>query len=274
MKSFRLMLAATAVSLLATACATTTPSLPAASSGPMSYAAGTPEDTIRSVMQPRLTAGSVIDSVTKTPYSGLYEVRVGTDILYADAKAEFVFVGNIVDGKTQVNLTQARINDLLRIDFKDLPLGLAQKTVKGNGSRVVAVFADPNCAYCKRLEKELESVDNVTIYTFLFPVLGDDSVAKSRQIACAADRGAMWDEWMLSGKVPTGESSCKAAEQVDQTLAYGRKLKIDGTPTLFFADGFRVPGLIPADQLSQYMDAAASKQPHVATAAIGPQSVQ
>ncbi|CAN5186214.1 DsbC family protein [soil metagenome] len=268
MKTLRVMFAAVVVTTCAAACV----GLSSSETKVASAKPGSPEELIRAVVTPRVPEGSKIDSIKKTPYGGLYEVQVGAEVFYADPTGKYVFLGNVLDAKTQENLTDARVQDLLRIDFKDLPLNLAQKVVRGNGERVMAVFADPNCGYCKRLEQEMVNIDNVTIYTFLFPVLGEDSLAKSRQIACAADVNAAWDNWMLRGAAPSGEGTCK--NPIDETLAYGRKLKINGTPTLFFADGKRIPGLIPTDQIVQLLDR--NKQPgsRVATvdAAIVPQA--
>jgi thiol:disulfide interchange protein DsbC len=129
---------------------------------------------------------------------------------------------------------------------------------------VLAVFADPNCTYCKHLEQELAKIDNVTVYTFLFPILGEDSMAKSRQIACSSDRVAAWEDWMLQGKVPSGAGTCQTA--IDKTLAFGRDQKINATPTLFFADGKRIPGVVPADQLIAKMDAVRNGNGNVASA--------
>ncbi|CAN5258599.1 DsbC family protein [soil metagenome] len=258
MKTLRVMFAAVVVTTCAAACVGMSSEPKVVAAKPLSSTLqstapnATPEERIRAVVAPRVPEGAQIDSIKPTPYAGLYEVQVGTEIFYADPTGQYVFLGNILNAATQENLTDARVQDLLRVDFKDLPLNLAQKAVRGNGQRVLAVFADPNCGYCKQLEKQIADLDNVTIYTFLFPVLGDDSTAKSRQIACAANSNAAWDDWMLRGKAPTGDGTCKTS--IDETLAYGRKMKINGTPTMFFADGQRIPGLIPVEQIVQLLD--------------------
>lgn len=209
---------------------------------------GATEANIRKTIQPRLGEGSVVESVTKTNYSGLYEVRVGGDIFYTDVGAKYLFVGRIIDASTTEDLTKARVDAINKIKFSDLPLESALKTVKGNGKRVIAVFEDPNCGYCKRFRKNLEEVDNVTVYTFLYNILSEDSSVKSRNIWCSADRNKAWDEWMLNGKeAATAAKSCNTPN--DKVFDLGRKLKITGTPTIFFADGSRIPGAVDAKGL-------------------------
>lgn len=221
-------------------------------------AAETAEETaLRKLIQPRIGGDATIDSVTKTPYSGLFEVRIGTDIFYSDAQAKYLFVGRVIDTATMKDLTQERVQDLSRIKFSDLPLDSAVKKVKGNGKRVIAVFEDPNCGYCKRFHQTLEKVDNVTVYTFLYSVLGPDSVTKSRNIWCSADRSKTWNEWMLRGKVPpTAQAKCDTPHE--KVMQLGRQLGVTGTPTIFFADGTRIPGAIDAKGLE---DKFATLQP-------------
>jgi thiol:disulfide interchange protein DsbC len=206
------------------------------------------EASIKKNLEPRLGDGTKIDSVTKTPYGGLYEVRVGGDILYTDEKGQYLFIGSVVDLKNSKNVTKARLDDINKVKFTDLPLDSAIKTVKGDGKRVIAVFEDPNCGYCKRLRKTLQSVDNVTIYTFLYNILTPESVAKSKDVWCSADKSKAWDEWMLSGKEPAS-SSDKCQTPHEKVLALGHKLNVTGTPTIFFADGTRAPGAVDAQAL-------------------------
>ena len=180
----------------------------------------------------------------ETPYAGLYEVRVGGDILYTDKKGEFLVIGHVYDAKTSQDLTKARLDDINKISFSDLPFDSAIKQVKGNGKRVIAVFEDPNCGYCKKLRQTtLKDIDNVTIYTFMYNILSDDSFTKSKNIWCAPDRAKAWDDWMLNGKAaPAAPAAC--ATPNDKIFALGRKLRIEGTPAIFFADGTRIPGAI------------------------------
>ena len=215
------------------------------------------EDKIKKLLQHRLGEGSQIESVSKTPYNGLYEVRVGNEIIYSDADAKYVFIGRILDTETSKDLTQARMDEINRIKFSDLPLDLAFKNVKGNGKRVIAVFEDPNCGYCKRFRKTLADMKDITVYTFMYPILSDDSRAKVKNVWCASDRAKAWDDWMINGKAPAAAAdSCNPNASMDKVLELGRKLKVTGTPTIFFADGTRVPGAIDAKTLESRLAAA------------------
>ena len=215
-------------------------------------AAAAQEATIRKNLAERVPGLTDIDEVRKTPMNGLFEVRVGTDILYTDAEGNYLLHGNLLDTKTRKNLTEERVEKLTAIDFKDLQLKNAFTTVRGNGKRKLAVFADPNCGYCKRFEKDLAKINNVTVYTFLIPILGADSVTKSRQIWCSADKTKIWDDWMLREQAPKGEAICNT-EALDANLAFARKYRITGTPTLVFENGSRVPGAINAQQLEELL---------------------
>jgi thiol:disulfide interchange protein DsbC len=159
------------------------------------------EANIKKMIEPRL-GGAKIESIKETPYGGLYELRVAGDILYTDKKGDYLIIGHVYDAKTSQDLTRARIEDINKIKFSDLPLDSAIKQVKGDGKRVIAVFEDPNCGYCKRLRQTtLKNTDNVTIYTFLYNILSEDSFVKSRNIWCSADRAKAWDDWMVNGKM-------------------------------------------------------------------------
>lgn len=201
------------------------------------------EATIKKNVEPRL-GGAKIESVKETPYAGLYELRVAGDILYTDKKGEYLVIGHVYDAKTTRDLTRERIDEINKIKFSDLPLESAIKQVKGDGKRVIAVFEDPNCGYCKRLRQTtLKNVDNVTIYTFMYNILSDDSFVKSKNIWCAPNRAKAWDDWMINGKAaPAAADNCETPN--DKVLALGQKLKITGTPAIFFADGTRIPGAI------------------------------
>ncbi|MDB5838772.1 MAG: dsbC [Herminiimonas sp.] len=219
--------------------------------GLMSFAAvaeTAQEASVKKLIQPRIGEGAVVDSVTKTPYSGLFEVRVGGDIFYTDAQAKYLFVGRVLDANTTEDYTRARLDEINKIKFADLPLDSAIKTVKGNGKRVIAVFEDPNCGYCKRFRQTLKDVDNVTVYTFLYNILSEDSSVKSKNIWCAPDRAKAFDDWMLNGKsAPAASQACNTPNE--KVFELGRKMKITGTPTIFFADGTRIPGAIDAKGL-------------------------
>jgi thiol:disulfide interchange protein DsbC len=206
------------------------------------------EAAVRKAIEPRLGPDAKVASVTKTPYSGLYEIQVNGDIIYTDIKAQYLFVGRVVDAKTYQDYTKARLEEINKVAFSDLPLNLAMKNVKGNGKRVIAVFEDPNCAYCKRFDQTLQDVDNITVYTFLYNILSPDSVTISRNVWCAPDRNKAWDDWMLRGKQPPAASAnCTAPHE--QVLELGRRMRITGTPTIVFTDGSRIPGAIDAKAL-------------------------
>ncbi|MES2934664.1 MAG: DsbC family protein [Pseudomonadota bacterium] len=206
------------------------------------------ETSIKKIIEPRLGENVKVDSVTKTPYSGLFEVRTGGDIIYTDEKARYLFVGRVIDTQTQKDITKERIDEITKIKFSDLPLESAIKMVKGNGKRVIAIFEDPNCGYCKRLRQTLNEMDNVTVYSFLYNILSEDSAIKSQNIWCAPDRNKALDDWMLNGKAaPTAMTGCTNPNE--KVFELGRKLKVTGTPAIFFADGTRIPGALDAKAL-------------------------
>jgi thiol:disulfide interchange protein DsbC len=207
-------------------------------------------DKLKATVQSRLGDDATVKSVSKSPIDGLYEVNLGTQIIYTDANANYLVLGDIVDAKTRKNLTDARLSETNRIDFASLPFANAVKVVKGNGSRKMAVFSDPNCPYCKQLETTLKSIDNVTVYTFLYPVLSPDSTVKSKSIWCSTDRAKAWEAWMQDHQAPTAAGTCDTAA-IDKNLALGRAMNVDGTPTVFLADGRRLPGAVPADRLDK-----------------------
>jgi thiol:disulfide interchange protein DsbC len=192
-----------------------------------------------------------VDSVRKLGALGLYEVQVDGELVYTDEKVSHVILGDVIDVSGRRNLTEERKQKLSQIKFSDLPLELAVKQVKGNGKRVVATFEDPNCTYCRKLAKELQGVNDVTIYTFLYPILSPDSAAKSKNIWCASDRAKAWNDLMVEGKAP---ASANCDHPTEKVVAVGRKLNIRGTPTMFFADGTRVPGYMPVATLEKALD--------------------
>jgi thiol:disulfide interchange protein DsbC len=211
-------------------------------------------DKLKATLQARLP-DLQIKSITKAPVAGLYEVNVGAQLIYSDASGDYVFVGDLLDTKAHANLTEARLAEINKVDFASLPLANAVKVVKGNGSRKMAVFSDPNCPYCKQLEASLKSIDNVTVYTFLYPVLSDDSTAKAKAIWCSADRAKTWEAWMLERRAPSGTGSCDTSA-IDKNLALGRGMNVTGTPTIILADGRRLPGAVSADALERALGKA------------------
>jgi thiol:disulfide interchange protein DsbC len=196
--------------------------------------------------------GIHVDGVRLTPMSGLFEVQVGLDLLYTDAQVNYVLQGSLIDAKARRDLTAERLEVLQQVAFDSLPLDHAIRQVKGTGARKVAVFEDPNCGYCKQLHHTLQDVDNVTVYTFLFPILAPDSSTKSRDIWCSADPAKAWKAWMVDGQLPP---TAECDTPIQDNLALGRKLKVQGTPALFFADGGRVNGALPLEALKQRLDA-------------------
>ncbi len=195
------------------------------------------EAKIKRALEDRLKAK--IDHVEKTPYMGMYEVKVQGRLIYTNEDASYIFVGDVIDAKTRENLTDARLAELSVINWKELPLADAVKTVRGNGTRLVAVFADPNCGYCKRFEQQLVNMDDVTIYTFLYPILAADSASKSRAIWCSKDRSKAYYDMMLKD-VPAPKGECDTP--IQRNLALGKQLGIDGTPTIFVPSGQRIVG--------------------------------
>ena len=218
------------------------------------FVAAAQEATLRKNLAERVPGLSDIDEVRKTPMNGLYEVRVGTEIFYTDAEGNYLLHGNLLDTKARKNLTEERIEKLTAIDFKELNVKNAFTMVRGNGKRKIAVFEDPNCGYCKRFEKDLQSVDNVTIYLFLYPILSPDSAEKSRNIWCAKDQAKAWHEQMLNSKNAAAVQCDTAA--IQRNLAFGRKYKITGTPTVVFSNNVRVPGAISAAEVEKHLAAA------------------
>ena len=207
------------------------------------------EANIKKLVEPRLGEGAKVDSVRETPYAGLYEVRTNGDIIYTDKSAQYLIVGHVFNAKTSQDLTRDRIEEINRIKFSDLPLESAVKLVKGDGKRVIAVFEDPNCGYCKRFRQTtLKEMDNVTVYTFMYNILAEDSAVKSKNIWCSPDRNKAWDDWMVHGKAaPPAAAGC--ATPNDRISELGRKLHVTGTPAIFFADGSRIPGAVDAKAL-------------------------
>ncbi len=193
--------------------------------------------------------GATVGSVTKSPYFGLYEVLFDEQLVYTDAKVSYVLVGNVYDAATKKNLTEAKLRELSRVVFDSLPLDLAIKKVKGNGARRLAIFSDADCPFCARLENELKAIDNVTIYTFLYPIdqLHPDAARKSRIIWCAPDRVKAWDAFFESGALPTNGGDCD--NPLAATGQLGKKMRVAATPTLVFADGSVIPGALPAQRI-------------------------
>jgi thiol:disulfide interchange protein DsbC len=245
------------------------PAVPAVkASAPMAAEAAAQGDeaaAVRKVLEQKFP-GAQISHVGRTAYMGLYEAMLDDTLVYTDPSAAYLFVGSMYDTATKQNLTEARSRKLNRVALDKLPMELAFKRVKGDGSRKLILFSDADCPFCHRLEKEIKGLDNVTIYTFLFPIdqLHPDAARKSKQIWCAADKAKAWDEFFASGKVPDNKGDC--GDPVARTQALGASLRINATPTLVFADGTLIPGALPLPQLEKEMASAEAEAKKLAAA--------
>jgi thiol:disulfide interchange protein DsbC len=217
--------------------------------GLLAAAAHASEADIRKAMQAKFR-DTPVESVSRTPFSGIYEVVLGGRILYTDEKGSFAFIGNLIDLRSggERDLTEERSAQLAAQSLKQ-SVDSAIKRVRGNGRRVVYTFEDPNCGWCRKFHAELMKLNNVTIYTFLWPILSQDSVEKSKAIWCARDRAKAWDDAMTRGTVPEGGKPC--ADPVEKNLALAKRFGARGTPAVYLADGRQVGGYLAADQLEQ-----------------------
>jgi thiol:disulfide interchange protein DsbC len=236
------------------------PAAPSASPGgstPVPASSAAPgEAAIRETLTARIPDLPKIDEVSSTPIAGVYEVRIGGDVIYSDERGAFLLQGSLIDTATRTNLTQERLDKLSAIDFASLPLQDAIVWTQGKGTRKVAVFADPLCGFCKRFEQQLGDAKDVTVYTFLLPILGPESAVKSRNIWCAKDRTAAWRAWMVENKAPADAAASCDTAALERNLALGRKHRVNGTPALVFEDGKRVPGAMPPDALERQLAAS------------------
>ena len=211
-------------------------------------------DFIKAEIKKQMPEIPAIDSVRKTPYNDLYEVVAGGEIFYTNDKATFLSIGPIVDVKTKENMTEVRLRTVNQVKFNDLPLDSAIKIVRGNGSRKVALFEDPNCGYCKRFERDFVGVSDVTAYVFLYPILAADSFDKSKAIWCSADPGKAWIDAMTRDKLPATAGTCTSP--LEKNLAFGQSKHIRGTPTIIFENGERIPGAMPIAQFEKKLSEA------------------
>ena len=211
------------------------------------------EAAIRKNISERLPDFPSIDEVSKTPIPGIYELRIGVEVLYTDEQGNHLIEGQLIETKSKANLTEARLAKLTAIDFAALPLKDAIVWKQGSGARKLVIFADPNCGYCKRFEKELQAVKDVTVYTFLYPILGGDSPEKSRNIWCAKDNTKAWRDWMLDGTTPPRPMGQCDTAALQRNSAMGKKYRVNGTPALVFEDGKRVPGAMSVEQVEKQL---------------------
>ena len=223
----------------------------------LAWPAWAQESVIRKNLAERLPELPKIDEVTKTKVPGLWEVRVGHELFYTDEQGNHLIQGTLFDTKAKINLTEQRLDKLTAIDFKQLPLKDAMVVKQGTGARKLAVFADPNCGYCKRFERDLLGIKDVTIYTFLYPVLGPDSNDKARSIWCSKDAMATWRAWMIDGVTPHKAMGACDSAAIERNRAFGRLYRVNGTPAILFEDGKRVPGAMPAAEVEKRLAEAA-----------------
>ena len=216
------------------------------------------EAAIRKNIAERLPNFPKIDEVTKTSIPGLYEIRLGSDIRYTDEQGNYLIEGDLVDLRSRTNLTEQRIARLTAIDFKALQLKDAMVWKQGTGERKLVVFADPNCGYCKKFERDLQAVKDVTVYTFLYPILGGDSPEKSKAIWCAKDNTKAWRDWMLKGMAVNGSPDCDISA-LQRNAAFGKKHRINGTPGLVFEDGTHRAGAVDTDAIEKLLIANRAK---------------
>lgn len=215
------------------------------------------EAVIRKAIAERMPNAPKIDEVRPAPMPGLWEIRIGNEVRYTDPTGSYLFEGELIDLKAKKNLTEERVTQLNRIDFASLPFKDALVWKNGTGKRRVAVFADPNCGYCKRFEKGLQEMKDVTVYTFLIPILGGDSPEKSRAIWCAKDGTAAWLAWMLKGEQPPKVTANCDDAAIERNLALARKIHVNGTPAILLEDGNRIPGAVGAVELERRLQALA-----------------
>ena len=212
------------------------------------------EAAIREAVTSRVPQLKAIDEIRPAKLPGLYEIRVnGAEIYYTDVKGNYLIQGNLFETKGLRNLTEERINKLTAIKFSSLPLKDAFTIVRGSGARKLAVVEDPNCGYCKRFERDLQKIDNVTVYMFLYPILGPDSTEKAKALWCSKDKGQAWQDWMLREQpAPAAAAMCDTTP-LARNVEFGKTYRIQGTPTLLFEDGNRVPGAIDAQQIEKHL---------------------
>jgi thiol:disulfide interchange protein DsbC len=215
---------------------------------------------IRSVVEAKL-GGVRIEGIEPAPVAGLYEVRYvsrdGPQVVYTDANADHIFVGTLYDARTDRNLTEERLHKLLAIDFSTLPLDLAVKVKRGNGRRVLAMFSDPHCPYCRRFEQVLAQIDDITVYYFMYPVIHPELIAHSKAVWCAPDRAKAWLALAAQPAAQVPKSGTNCDTPIERILELGRRLHVNATPTLFLATGERVSGGLHAPELVALLDEAA-----------------
>lgn len=211
------------------------------------------EASVRKLVENKFP-GAKIESVVRTPYGGLYEVYMDGNIFYTDGKMSYIIVGNLTDTKTGKNVTLQRLRKLTAVNVKEIPLELGIRKVKGNGRRRLIVFSDPLCPFCQQLDQELLKINDVTVYVMLYPVehLHPGATELSHQIWCSSDRAQAWDDWMQKRKKPAAAAAC-IGDPIVRIDGVGDKLGINTAPTLVFADGGVIVGVVSAAQIEKYL---------------------
>jgi len=221
------------------------------------------EAQIRQALESKL-GGAKIDGVQATPVPGIYEVRLqgrdGPQVYYVNAAATHLFAGNLIELKSSRNLTEERLRKLTAIEFSSLPFDMAVKIQRGGGKRVLAMFSDPYCPYCRRFEQTLQQLDDITVYVFMYPVIRPDNADHSRAVWCSKDRAKAWLDLAAGEKPIVPEAPATCPNPIDKVLELGRSLRVNGTPTLFFANGERTGGGMELGAIRAKLDEAA-KQP-------------
>jgi len=216
------------------------------------------EAAVRRLVEEKLRGQAQIEAIKKAAWGDLYEVVVrgpeGPQIFYIDAKATVIIAGQAIDGKSGRNLTQQRLQKLSAIKWESLPFGDAITTTRDTGRRKIAVFSDPNCPYCKRFEKDLAKLDDVTVHIFLYPVISPASVAQTKSVWCSKDRAKAWNDLMLRDIEPAAKPDCDTP--VEKLVALGRKLGAASTPTWFLENGQRHSGALPLNEVRRLLDEA------------------
>jgi thiol:disulfide interchange protein DsbC len=258
-----LLPATLALALIATI-ASTGQAQPAAARAPAAAASASaavlPQDAaIRDALTKRLPNLAPIDEISKTAIPGLFEVRMGAELIYTDERGDYVLDGALIDTKTRTNLTEERVTRLTAFDFAALPLKDAIVWKQGKGTRKLVVFADPNCGYCKKFETELQQIKDVTVYTYLVPILGGDSPSKSRDIWCARDNSAVWRDWMIKGTTPQRSMGQCDISALQRNVALARKHRVNSTPSIVFEDGKRVAGAMAPEDVEKQLTVSRRK---------------
>ena len=230
-------------------------------------AAWSDDAAIRKSWAERNPTAPPIDEISRTPIPGLFEVRVGQEILYSDDKGDYMIFpsqdqsdGHIIDTRTKTDITGQKLDKLTGFDVAKLPFKDAIVFKQGSGARRLVVFEDPNCHFCKDVEKNLVALKDVTIYTFLIPILGPDSVQKSRDIWCSKDAAKTWRSWMLSGTPPTREMGKCDSSALARNTELAEKHRVMGTPALVFDDGTRFGGYVDLDKIEKRLEEVAAAQ--------------